>query len=551
MTYLVADPQIMTAVAADVEAIGSAVGAASAAAAGPTTVLLAAAGDEVSAAIANLFGAYGQQYQAAATQVSAVHREFHQALAAAGRTYSQAEAASIAALQGAAAAPAQAPTAAMIPPFPANDTTLVIGGTGVPIPSQQYIDSANTLYVRSANVVQGLFTPSELYPLTGVRSLTLDSSVSEGVTILDDTLYDQINNSGNSVTVFGISQGAIIASLEMENLAAGTSAFGATPPAADQLNFVLAGNEMNPNGGLLARFPDLSLPSLGLTFYGGTPSDTIYPTAIYTQEYDGFADFPRYPLNFVSVLNAVMGIVYVHPTYFDLTVEEINNATELSTSPGYSGNTTYYIIETENLPLLEPLRALPVIGNPLANLVQPNLEVLVNLGYGDPEFGYSTAPADVTTPFGLFPNVSPITVANALAVGTQEGIQDFTLDIQALQAEPPPLPSFELPAPIDFTATVTAAPTPLQVVNTLTKIVADDYALLLPTADIGVALLTTLPAYNVSLFVDQLAHGNLTNAIGYPVAATVGLVTLAGGIELFTTAVIVATNISDLQSLFA
>ena len=90
---------------------------------------------------------------------------------------------------------------------------------------------------------------------------------------------------------------------------AGTSIFGASPPAPNQLNFVLVGNEMNPNGGMLARFPNLTIPSLGLSFYGATPSDTPYPTAIYTAEYDGFADFPRYPLNFVSDLNAMAGII--------------------------------------------------------------------------------------------------------------------------------------------------------------------------------------------------------------------------------------------------
>jgi hypothetical protein len=78
---------------------------------------------------------------------------------------------------------------------------------------------------------------------------------------------------------------------------------------------------MNPNGGIFARFPgfpagtNLSLPSLGFTFYGATPSNTIYPTNIYTLEYDGFADFPQYPINLISDLNAFAGIYYVHGTY--------------------------------------------------------------------------------------------------------------------------------------------------------------------------------------------------------------------------------------------
>lgn len=83
--------------------------------------------------------------------------------------------------------------------------------------------------------------------------------------------------------------------------------------------------------------------------------------------------------------------------------------------------TTYYMIPTENLPLLEPLRSIPVLGNPLAALIQPDLKVIVNLGFGDPAHGYSTGPANIPTPFGLFPPVSPGTVLSALAAGTQQG----------------------------------------------------------------------------------------------------------------------------------
>ncbi len=250
----------------------------------------------MSSAIANLFGAYGQEFQAVVSQVEAFHNQFHQTVAAAAGAYAQTEAAAVTALQEALGVPTTpaAPSASVIPPFPANLTTLILGPTKVPIPSDSYIARADALYVRAnpmTQILQGLYTPEELYPITGVRSLTLNSSVIEGVTILDDAIKTQLSIPGNSVTVFGYSQSAILTSLEMQKLAA----MGSAAPSATQLNFVLVGNEMNPNGGMLARFPNLIIPSLGLTFYGATPSDTIYPTAIYTQEYDGFADFPRYP----------------------------------------------------------------------------------------------------------------------------------------------------------------------------------------------------------------------------------------------------------------
>jgi hypothetical protein len=271
----------------------------------------------------------------------------------------------------------------------------------------------------------------------------------------------------------------------------------------------------------------------------------------YTLEYDGFADFPRYPINFISDLNAMAGIIFVHPTYLNLTPADIDSAIQLPTSPGYTGNTTYYVIRHTDLPLLQPLKSIPVIGKPLVDLIQPDLRVLVNLGYGDPNFGYSTSYADVPTPFGLFPDVPPQTIFNALAAGTQQGIHDFSVDLQHIASQPAAaLPQFSLPA-ADPMTTLANLPSPAKVVNTLTKIVSDDYAVLLPTADIGATLVTTLPLYDSELFLSELAKGNLLNAIGFPIAADIGLGTVAGGVEALTVIAALASNIKDLQSLAA
>ncbi|KQH81332.1 PE family protein [Mycobacterium gordonae] len=527
MTNLLVAPEVITTAVTDIGNIGSTVSAASAAAAAPTTGLLAAAADEVSAAIANLFGSHGQEFQALVGQVEAFQTTFQQTLSAAANAYVQTEAAS----------------AAAIPPFAANLTSLFVGPTGVPIPSAAYVEKANELYVRTLTARLPLYTPENLYPITGVKSMTLNQSVVEGLTIMDNAIQAQLAIPGNSLTIFGYSQSAIIASLEMQKLAAMGS------PYQGKLNFVLVGNEMNPNGGMLARFPGLTLPTLGLSFYGGTPSDTLYPTAIYTQEYDGFADFPRYPLNFISDLNAVMGIATVHVKYLDLTVPQVDGAIKLTTSPGYTGVTDYYMIPTENLPLLAPLRLIPGIGNPLAALVEPDLKVIVNLGYGDPYHGYSTSPADIRTPFGLFPDVSPGTVIEALTAGTQQGIHDFTAEVQKLMAQPITIPSFTPPQPADLMATLAALPSPEKIVNTAATVISTDYAVLLPTADTALAFATTMPLYDSQLFLSELLQGNLINAIGYPLAADVGLATIAGIVEFLVIAKAISENIKDISAL--
>ena len=80
------------------------------------------------------------------------------------------------------------------------------------------------------------------------------------------------------------------------------------------------------------------------------------------------------------------------------------------------------MITTDNLPLLDPLRWLP-FGNPLADLLQPDLSVLVNLGYGSLYLGWDTQnPPDMPTPFGLFPtNINPADVLTALVPGIPQG----------------------------------------------------------------------------------------------------------------------------------
>ncbi|MCQ4361635.1 PE-PPE domain-containing protein [Mycobacterium gordonae] len=555
MTSLLVQPEIITSVVTDLERIGSTVSSASAAAAAPTSGLLAAAADEVSAAIVNFFGTYGQEFQAAVATVEAYQSQFQQALAAAANAYVHTEAAAATALQGVLGLPAAAaftppPPAFPVtnPPFSTFPTAVFIGPTGVPIPPPEYATLANLLYVHANNPNQALpilYTPEELYPITGVKSLTLNQSVSEGLTILGNYVQNQIAN--GPVTVFGYSQSAIISSLYMQQLAA--QGFPVSP--AD-LNFVLVGNEMNPNGGMLARFPNLTLPTLGLDFYGATPSNTPYDVAIYTQEYDGFADFPRYPLNFISDLNAVVGIATVHTKYLSLTPAQVNSAVQLPTSPGYyenGGKSYYYMIPTEELPLLMPLRAVPVVGNPLAALIEPNLEVIVNLGYGDPNYGYSTSYADVQTPFGLFPEVSPSTLVDAFANGTRQGIQDFHTELQALAAQPIEFPTFTPPQPADLMATLAKLPSPEKVVNTAATVISTDYAVLLPAADTALAFATSLPLYDSQLFLEQLVQGNIVNAIGYPIAADVGLVTIAGIVQFLVISKAISQNISDIRAL--
>ncbi|WP_232065410.1 PE family protein [Mycobacterium shinjukuense] len=558
-------------VAADVEEIGSTIQAASAAAGGHTTAVMQMAADEVSLAVAALFSQHGRQFQELSAQAAAFHDEFVRALKAAAGAYASSEAAN-AALTGlnggriaAGTASALTSTVRQAAAAAATQTALVMGFSSVPFPSTNYLESVNSLYIQPNHlgaVTQALYTPENLYPTSGILNMTFDMSVAQGVAILDNAIKQQIAQ-GNGVVVFGYSQSATISTLEMRQLA---TLPAAERPTTDQLSFVLVANPNNPNGGLFARFDGARLPSLGVTFTGATPHD-LYPTTIYSKEYDGYADFPRYPLNLVSTLNALMGIATEHGHYAEFTDAQVESAVQLPTVGDTL--TTYYLIPTEHLPLLQPLRAIPVVGTPLADLVEPATRVIVNLGYGDPDYGYSTGPANVPTKFGLFPDISPVEVLDALAVASQQGINQAGADVAVmlpnlwsdLTSGPSVHPVTAVNSLVATAAdtinnfdatellTTTSArsivnnlidgiqTTNTDIVGAFTIIAANNISIIQPTAHIALALALTLPSYNLNLFLDGIAeavNGNpygLVNAIGYPLAASTTLIALAVFIE--------------------
>jgi hypothetical protein len=99
MSFVVVGLEHIAAAAADVSSIQAALTRANEAAALPTTELLVAAGDEVSAAIANLFGDYGRAYQQASAGLAQAQTRFAQLLSTAQTSYASTEAASVSALQ--------------------------------------------------------------------------------------------------------------------------------------------------------------------------------------------------------------------------------------------------------------------------------------------------------------------------------------------------------------------------------------------------------------------------------------------------------------------
>ncbi len=93
MSFVTTVPELLLAAAGQLQAIGSAVSAANGIAAFPTTGVIPAAADEVSAMTAARFSAYGQQYQAISAEASMIHERFVDSLRLGADSYATTEAA--------------------------------------------------------------------------------------------------------------------------------------------------------------------------------------------------------------------------------------------------------------------------------------------------------------------------------------------------------------------------------------------------------------------------------------------------------------------------
>jgi PE family len=93
MSFVITEPELVQGAAQDLAGIRSSLAEATSTVAGPTTGMAAAAQDEVSVAIASMFGNYGQEFQALSAQAQAFHAQFVTAMNGSAAAYVGAEAA--------------------------------------------------------------------------------------------------------------------------------------------------------------------------------------------------------------------------------------------------------------------------------------------------------------------------------------------------------------------------------------------------------------------------------------------------------------------------
>lgn len=292
-----------------------------------------------------------------------------------------------------------------------SGTALIMGYVMTPDPGAVYEQRVMDLFINPANPFPGQSVYPGYTPVVEPLNPTdYGQSLLNAAQTLNEDIVTHLEE--GPVTVFGVSSTTAIASQALIDLIAA----GENAPDPANLHFVLLENLNNPDGGIFTRFPDnpfMSLPA--------TPSDSPYTTDIYNFEYSGASDFPKYPLNLLAVSNSMMGYVYLHPYLItgypsSWDPSSMADAVKLPMSEGYDGDTSIYLIPTMNLPLLEPIRQFPLFGPAMADMMQPALRVLIDLGYDRAD------PADIATPASwTMPGIDWDLVSQNLQLGFEQG----------------------------------------------------------------------------------------------------------------------------------
>jgi hypothetical protein len=227
--------------------------------------------------------------------------------------------------------------------------------------------------------------PGGFWPVSagGLSDPTYDRSVGIGVA---DLLAAHPTDGD---VIIGYSQGAVVA-----------STYKAADPNTN-ITYVLVENPNRPNGGILERFHGLRIPILDVSFNGATV-DNGATTVDISRQYDGWSDFPTYPLNLLATANAVAGLALLHGNTQNITDPAVLQDIKADGNPMYyqeHGSTTYYLIPTARLPLLMPFSG--IVPDPVLDAMDTPLRALVELGYDRTDY---SAP----TPAKLTPNIDPL-----------------------------------------------------------------------------------------------------------------------------------------------
>ncbi|MGE2728246.1 PE-PPE domain-containing protein [Mycolicibacterium vaccae] len=226
-------------------------------------------------------------------------------------------------------------------------------------------------------------------------------------------LQRRLANSEGPTIVLAYSQGGIVATTWLNR-------YGTTYDEEQRGNIVLVllGSPQNGMGGFG--------PALGSKSRPATPTDTGFAIIEVTRQYDLESDYPTNKWNLLATANAFAGFFGVHTDYTGVDLLDPNNLIK------QVGGTTYVLVPTEHLPLLNPLRRLGLTT--LANSIEARWKPIIDAGYD--RTGYVTL-ADAWRDGLVLPEVLAAGAPDP-APQREMGMRTsrtFTLDVAPLSAD--------------------------------------------------------------------------------------------------------------------
>jgi hypothetical protein len=219
--------------------------------------------------------------------------------------------------------------------------------------------------------------------------------------------------------LFGHSQGGQVIYTDLRRWAMDP----ATAPDPSRLSWVSIGNPANRYGG---RRPTMD------GFSNWLPEDTAYQGYEVIRQYDGWADWPDDPSNFIAVANAVVGMFTIHTNYRQIDLDDPDNLRYTPDQPdGSPGNVTYIWSPTDYLPLAK-------LTGPLAPIVDNILRPIVEKAYARPvDIPDPTPPAAFSgSPAAAVPVAESSPAAAATAITTGRSATTSSADPIASHDEP-------------------------------------------------------------------------------------------------------------------
>ncbi len=221
--------------------------------------------------------------------------------------------------------------------------------------------------------------PANLWPLSGLRSLTVGQSIEVGLA----NLHEDIEDADGPVIVAALSSGTMVAYAEQARLADDPGA-----PAPSQLTFMLAASPMHNSHAvhsspsarsILSWLPEGPyIPILDVVVT--RPVESQYDTIVVVGEYDLVADFPERPWNLLALANAFMAFPLgqdVHGPSSAAKLADVPPENIWVTTNSRDATVTTYLVPTKQLPLTKPLRTIGVpdaVVDALDTVVRPAVD---------------------------------------------------------------------------------------------------------------------------------------------------------------------------------